>query len=140
MKFNPQEIAERDFNAELQFQTSRSSGPGGQNVNKVETKVSLRFNVHSSKLLDQAEKDRLLIKWKSKLTLESELIISSEKHRSQLKNREEALKIFKKLLVKAFTDPKPRKKTKPSKAAIKKRLDSKKKHGEKKANRKPPGF
>lgn len=140
MRFNPKEIAARDFSSELQFQTSRSSGPGGQNVNKVETRVTLRFQVASSELLDQREKERLRLKWKSKLTSDGELLVSAEKHRSQLKNREEAIKIFKKLIEKAFTDPKPRKKTKPSKAAIKERLDSKKRHSEKKANRRKPDF
>ena len=135
MRFNPKEIAGRDYSSEFDFQTSRSSGPGGQNVNKVETRVTLRFRVASSELLYQREKERLRLKWKNKLTSDGELLVSAEKHRSQHKNKEEAIKLFKKLLTKAFTDPKPRKKTKPSKTAIKKRLDAKKKHGEKKANR-----
>ena len=140
MKFNPESIAARDFEKEFDFQTSRSSGPGGQNVNKVETRVTLRFNVHSSELLDQREKERLQLKWASKLTSEGDLLVSAEKHRSQLRNREEAIKTFKRLVEKAFTDPKPRKKTKPSKSAIKKRLDSKKKHSNKKSNRRKPDY
>ena len=140
MPFNPKEIASRDFSSELEFQTSRSSGPGGQNVNKVETRVTLRFRVASSEVLGDREKERLRLKWASKLTSEGELLISAEKHRSQLRNREEAIKTFKKLLEKAFTDPKPRRKTKPSKSAIKKRLDSKKKHSDKKSNRRKPDY
>ncbi len=140
MKFNPESIVARDFEKEFDFQTSRSSGPGGQNVNKVETRVTLRFNVHSSELLDQREKERLQLKWASKLTSEGDLLVSAEKHRSQLRNREEAIKTFKRLVEKAFTDPKPRKKTKPSKSAIKKRLDSKKKHSDKKSNRRKPDY
>ena len=138
--FNPEEIASRDFSAEFQFQTSRSSGPGGQNVNKLETRVTLRFNPAVSQLLSTEEIERLLKKWANRLTNEGELLISSEKHRSQLKNKEEAISLFHKELKKAFADPKPRKKSKPSKAAIKKRLDGKKKLSEKKSMRKPPKF
>ena len=140
MKFNPESIVARDFEKEFDFQTSRSSGPGGQNVNKVETRVTLIFNVYSSELLDQREKERLRLKWASKLTSEGDLLVSAEKHRSQLRNRDEAIKTFKRLVEKAFTDPKPRKKTKPSKSAIKKRLDSKKKHSDKKSNRRKPDY
>lgn len=138
--FDAREIASRDYSAELQFQTSRSSGPGGQNVNKLETRVTLRFNPSASQVLLPEEIARLLQKWNNKLTNEGDLLISSEKHRSQLKNKEEAISLFQKELKKAFTDPKPRKKSKPSKAAIKKRLESKKKLAEKKSMRKPPKF
>ncbi len=138
--FNVREIASRDFYTEFQFQTSRSSGPGGQNVNKLETRVTLRFNVNSSLLLSDEEKERLQKKWSSKLTNEGDVLFSAETHRSQLKNKELAVKLFFQALEKAFTEPKPRKKTKPSKAAIKKRIDGKKKLSEKKSMRKPPDF
>ncbi|NVK85239.1 MAG: aminoacyl-tRNA hydrolase [Cytophagia bacterium] len=138
--FNPEEISSRDFSSEFQFQTSRSSGPGGQNVNKLETRVTLRFNPSNSQLLSPEELDRLLQKWNNKLTNEGELLISSEKHRSQLRNKEETIALFLLELKKAFTDPKPRKKAKIPKAVIKKRLDNKKKLSEKKSMRKPPKF
>lgn len=138
--FNPEEIASRDFTPEFHFQTSRSSGPGGQNVNKLETRVTLRFNPSTSELLSAEEIERLNKKWSNKLTNEGEFLISSEKHRSQLKNKEEAVMLFQEELKKAFTDPKPRKKSKVPKAVIKKRLDNKKKLSEKKAMRKPPKF
>lgn len=138
--FNAEEIATRDYNPELQFQTSRSSGPGGQNVNKLETRVTLRFNPSTSQILLPEEIERLQNKWANKLTNDGELLISSEKHRSQLKNKEEAISLFQEELKKAFTDPKPRKKSKVPKAVIKKRLDNKKKLSEKKSMRKPPKF
>ena len=140
MRFDSKEIVNRDFSKEFEFQASRSSGPGGQHVNKVETRVTLKFQISRSALLGQGEKNRLLAKWKNKLNSENVILIHSEKHRSQLRNREETIKIFRLLLEKAFTDPKPRKKTKPSKGAIQKRLDSKKKHSDKKADRRKPDF
>ncbi len=138
--FNAKEIASRDYGLEFTFQTSRSSGPGGQHANKVETRVTLRFNPKRSEVLSDKEKNRLLLKWKSKLTLEGELLVHSEKHRSQVKNKEHVIQLFGKLLLKAFTDPKPRKKTKPKISVIKERLDKKKKQGQKKAMRRPPEF
>ena len=138
--FNAKEISHRDYAAEFEFQTSRSSGPGGQHVNKVETRVSLKFSVPDSKLLSEPEKERLLKKWEKRLSSEGVILISSEKHRSQLQNKEETVKVFRSLLEKAFTDPKPRKKTKPSKSAIQKRLDSKKKQSTKKEQRKKPDY
>ena len=138
--FNAEEIASRDYSPELQFQTSRSSGPGGQNVNKLETRVTLRFNPSASQILLPEEIERLQKKWANKLTNEGDILISSEKHRSQLRNKEETISLFQDELKRAFTDPKPRKKSKPSKAAIKKRLEGKKKLSEKKSMRKPPKF
>ncbi len=138
--FNPKEIAGRDYSKEFEFQASRSSGPGGQNVNKVETRVSLKFSVVDSQLLNEAEKQRLFTKWVNRLTSDGVLAIHSEEHRSQLRNKEETITAFKKLIEIAFTDPKPRKKSKPSKSSIRKRLDSKKKHSDKKSNRKRPDY
>lgn len=135
---DPQEIASRDFTSELTFTTSRSSGPGGQHVNKLETRVTLRFNPAASQVIPDDEKAILLKKWQSKLTKEGDFLIHSEKHRTQLRNREDVLEKFKKAIVKAFTKPKPRKPTKPGKAAIRKRLEGKKKLSEKKNRRKPP--
>ena len=124
-----------DFLPELEFQTSRSSGPGGQNVNKVESRVELRFRLAASELLSDEQKQTLQQKLASKLTAEGELLVVAQEDRSQLRNREIALRKFHDLLTKALHKPKPRKATKPSQGAVRQRLESKKKHGEKKANR-----
>ncbi|QJX47020.1 aminoacyl-tRNA hydrolase [Hymenobacter taeanensis] len=123
------------FLPELHFQTSRSSGPGGQNVNKVESRVELRFHIPASQLLSEEQKEVLLQKLVSKLTTEGELLIAAQEDRSQLRNKEIALQKFHDTLRKALHKPKARKATKPSKGAVRQRLESKKKHGDKKASR-----
>ncbi|WP_317044030.1 alternative ribosome rescue aminoacyl-tRNA hydrolase ArfB [Hymenobacter amundsenii] len=106
-----------DFLPELQFQTSRSSGPGGQNVNKVESRVELRFRVADSQLLTDEQKQTLLQKLASRLTTEGELLITAQEDRSQLRNRETALLKFHQLLTKTLHRPKTRRPTKPGKGA-----------------------
>lgn len=137
---DPKTIASRDFLPELQFQTSRSSGPGGQNVNKLETRVTLRFNIENSNVFSEEEKEVLLKKWAKQLTNEGDILISSEVYRTQLRNKDEVISKFRKAVEEAFTVPKPREKTKPSKGAIEKRLTSKKNHSDKKEMRKPPKY
>ena len=107
---NPQ--IERDFYGEFTFITSRSGGAGGQNVNKVSTKVELRFHVDTSLLLTDEEKQLLNKKSESKITNEGFLQIVSQEERSQLKNKQLCVKKFYELLKKSLTKPKKRKPTK----------------------------
>ena len=129
------ETLAQDFTPEFQFQASRSGGAGGQNVNKVSTKVELRFNVLTSNLLDENQKALIQEKLKNQINSEGELIIVSQEERTQLRNKNTVIKKFRELLKKVLFIPKKRLKVKPTIAMIAKRLDAKKKLSEKKANR-----
>jgi ribosome-associated protein len=122
----------RDFDKEIIFSYSRSSGPGGQNVNKVNTRVELRFNVIQSDCLDQEEKERVLKKLINKINKDGELILVSQSERSQLRNRENVMAKFYLMLAKALTPPKKRKPSIPTKASREKRLENKRLTSEKK--------
>jgi ribosome-associated protein len=121
---------------EMNFQATRSSGPGGQHVNKVSTRVELRFNIPASELLSEQQKEVLLRKLSGKLTKEGELIVSSEETRSQKRNKEDCISKFYELLGQALKPPKKRLRTRPTAASRKKRLEGKKQQAEKKARRK----
>lgn len=123
---------------ELQFKTIRSSGAGGQHVNKVSSKVVLSFNVFTSEFLSKEQKDLLKINLKSNLTKEGVLILSSDKSRSQHRNKELVIKRFFKILAIGLTLQKKRKATKPSKASVKRKAETKKRISIKKALRKKP--
>jgi ribosome-associated protein len=123
---------------ELVFTTSRSGGPGGQHVNKVNTKVTLRWDVKKSALIDEDQRALILNKLAKVINSEGELVLSARSSRSQLQNKEEVLLKLDRLLEKAFWVAKARKATKPSKASVKKRLEAKKRHGEKKRMRRDP--
>jgi len=123
---------------ELNFSVSRSSGPGGQNVNKVNSKVTLKFDIANSLVLTPEEKETIIRKLATKLTTERVLILSAQESRSQLENKEAVILKFEKLLTKAFEKRKARKATKPSKGAVQKRITKKKHHSEKKKWRQKP--
>jgi ribosome-associated protein len=123
---------------ELTFKAVRSSGSGGQHVNKVSSKVELLFNVSESLILDDEQKTRVFDKLQSRLKKESILILQCDETRSQHKNKVLIVKRFLSLLTEALKVPKKRKPTKVPKAVIRKRLKNKRIHSDKKANRKKP--
>ncbi len=129
---------QKDLSSEFSFQASRSSGAGGQNVNKVNSRMELRFSVNDSEILNDDEKAILLTKLASKLTDDGILIITSQVSRSQLENKELCIEKFYKLVEKALTPSKPRRPTKPSAASKRKRLNEKKENSEKKQLRRKP--
>lgn len=132
------EDLKKQLESEIVFSATRSSGPGGQNVNKVNTQVELRFSVKNSNLFEEKEKERIFIKLKNKINSEGELILTSQTGRTQLDNKEKVTEKFYDLIEKALTIPKKRKKTSPTLASRKRRLDSKKIQALKKKYRKPP--
>ena len=123
---------------ELKFKAIRSSGAGGQHVNKVSSKVELFFDLQNSNELSLVEKELLFKNLQSKLTKEGVLLLNCDESRSQHKNKEIVIKRFLALITNGLKVPKKRKSTKPSKSSIQKRLDKKKKLAYKKAFRRKP--
>lgn len=123
---------------ELDFTASRSGGPGGQNVNKVNSKISVKFDVVRSQILNEEEKALILKNLSSHLTKEGALMLSSQEKRSQLENKQHVMEKLERLIARAFVKKKFRKPTKVSKSAVQKRITSKKLHAEKKKWRQRP--
>ncbi|HEX2394351.1 MAG TPA: alternative ribosome rescue aminoacyl-tRNA hydrolase ArfB [Bacteroidales bacterium] len=130
-------LAGRNFENELRFSASRSSGPGGQNVNKVSTRVELRFDVGASMWLNDNEKALVFARLASKISKEGMLIIVSQSERSQYANREKAIERFHAAIRKAITPVRKRILSKPTAASKLKRLEKKKIISRKKELRKP---
>ena len=114
-----------DLSAEFIFQASRSSGPGGQNVNKVNSKIELRFNIQNSLILTDDQKEILLSKLSAKISLDGFLIVVSQRDRSQLVNKEDAIRKLYELIEKALRPVKRRKSTRPTRSSVEKRLTGK---------------
>jgi ribosome-associated protein len=125
---------------EITYKAIRSSGAGGQNVNKVSSKVVLSYNLNLSNGFSDEEKEIISNKLKSKLTIDGVLILNCDEARSQLKNKELVTKRFFDLLEKSLIVPKERKPTKTPKSVIEKRLKEKSSQAEIKQNRKKPNF
>jgi ribosome-associated protein len=125
--------------AEVRMSFVRASGPGGQNVNKVSTAVELRFDAARSPSLQPEVRRRLMQLAGLRLTRDGEVVIEAQRHRSQEMNRQEALERLVELLRRAAHRPKPRKKTRPSRAARERRLDVKRRRSRVKTQRRERG-
>ena len=124
---------------EVSYRTSRSSGPGGQHVNKTESRVELLWHLHLSECLDETQKIRVQKRLQSRITEEGWLILRCDRHRSQHRNREEVTARFVGLLQSSLIAPKERKATRPTRGSIDKRISDKKIRGHIKRSRiKPP--
>ena len=123
---------------EVVFTTSRSGGPGGQNVNKLETRVTLRFDLAGSGTFSEEQKARIQERLATRITKEGALLVTSQKHRTQAANRDAAVERFAELIREALREEAPRKKTKPSRAAKARRLESKRRQSQRKRERSGP--
>jgi ribosome-associated protein len=124
-----EELKKRILTGELFFSASRSGGPGGQNVNKVNTKVELRFNVLRSSGLSDSEKEKIQNKLRNRINADGDLIITSQSERTQIMNRKKAEEKFFSLLSAALTEKPERKPTSATPVSKAKRLAVKKRHG-----------
>ena len=123
--------------SELAFRATRSGGPGGQHVNTSSTRIELLWNVRTSPTLSEAQRDRLLAKLANRIGEDGVLRLTSSGSRSQHQNREDAVERFARVIARALHVPKPRKKTKPTKASREARLRTKKRRSETKKRRGP---
>ena len=125
---------------EFDFQFSRSSGAGGQNVNKVNTKVTLRWNILKTKAINNGVRERFIAKFKRRINEEGEVMVISQRYRDQGRNVADAIAKLEAMISEVWQAPKKRKATKPTKASVEKRLKTKRSHSEKKRLRQKKDF
>ena len=121
--------------SEFKFAYSRSPGPGGQNVNKVNTKVTLKWNIEKTSSLPDPVRARLVSKFANRISKTGELVVTSHRFRDQGRNVADSLSKLREIVLSVATPPKSRKKTKPSKASKRRRLDEKRRTSERKQSR-----
>ena len=124
---------------ELGYETARSSGPGGQHVNKVETRVTLRFDVSASRVLSKEQKACLMERLSGRMNRAGELVVSASRYRSQARNLEDARERVAGLIRAALAPRRRRRKTRPTRASQERRLSEKKRRGDIKRDRRGPG-
>ena len=133
---NPEELKSRNLENEFNFSMSRSSGPGSQNINKLNTKVELRFSILNTLHFSETEKDLISAKLKKKINKEGELILISQSERTQLMNKKVVTEKFYNIISKVLTTPVRRRSTRPTLSSVIKRLDGKRNQGYRKKLRK----
>lgn len=124
--------------SEVRLTFARSSGPGGQNVNKVNSKVTLHWNVAASDQLPADVRDRFLSRYHGRVNVDGEVVIQSQRYRDQLRNRQDCAEKLRQLILSVRYPPKKRKKTRPSRASRERRLRNKRHKSDKKRLRKGP--
>lgn len=132
----PEELTGRNFEEEFTFTATRSSGPGGQNINKVNTRIELRFNVINSKILSEDEKQLILSRLATRINNDGELILFAQSERTQLMNKKAVARKFFNLIATALTVSPERVSTKPTLTSVSRRLGNKRIRGIRKRSRK----